>query len=107
MDVSSQYNAETLAGSYITLNSRPHDLTVARFAMHSVYGGYSDGAVCMNYDLHLSPVHFPLPKVEVSVYFCEDSGLCHMQDAILSIPLQASETAQHVVTVSHQLQASV
>ena len=31
-------------------------------------------------------------QVEVMLYFCEQSGLCHMQGAILDIPLVSSDT---------------
>ncbi len=48
----------------------------------------------------------PSSQVEVDVYFCEESGVCHMQEAVLSVPLQASETAQRVVTVTYDLQST-
>ena len=35
----------------------------------------------------------PVFQVELMLYFCEASGVCHMQGAVLNIPLKCSDTA--------------
>ena len=35
----------------------------------------------------------PLSQVELLLYFCESSGVCHMQGVILNIPLRPSDSA--------------
>jgi len=39
-------------------------------------------------------------QVEVMLYFCEQSGVCHMQGAILDIPLVSSDKTEASVAAS-------
>lgn len=55
------------------------------------------------FSLYLSSLPFLFPpflclppfifQVELMLYFCEVSGVCHMQGAVLNIPLKCSDSA--------------
>ena len=39
-------------------------------------------------------------QVEAVCYFCEESGVCHMQGAVLTIPLICAESCEAEITKS-------
>ena len=41
---------------------------------------------------------FPPLQLETMLYFCEESGVCHMQGAVLNVPLICSDVSKTSVT---------
>ena len=46
-------------------------------------------------------------QVEAACYFCEDSGVCHMQGAVLTVPLVVDKSCDSHVISSITYQPSI
>lgn len=79
-----------------------------RFNLKEIVNGSRILCVQVMYVFVYDIKHHPrTEQVEAASYFCEDSGVCHMQGAVLTVPLVCDKSCDTHVTSSITYQPSI